>query len=49
MARANQRAFHNQLEASIQYQRELTDKANALAKLSKESTLMTNGLANLAD
>ncbi|EOD9419624.1 ATPase [Vibrio campbellii] len=48
-AQINQRAFHNQLEASIQYQRELTDKANTLAKLSKESTWMTNGWEKLAD
>ncbi len=48
-AQTNQRAFHNQLEASVQYQRELTDKANALAKLSKESTWMANGWEKLAD
>ncbi len=47
-AQNNQRAFQDQLKASIQYHEELTNKAKALAKLSKESIWMANGWRKLA-
>ncbi|MFN1516924.1 ATPase [Vibrio owensii] len=48
-AQNNQRAFQDQLKASIQYHEELTNKAKALAKLSKESIWMANGWRKLAE